>query len=82
VTLDTDEEARAAEYRAQQIRRADYQAQLWNSLAGSQAARDALYAAWQPLIDYLAERDMEVDSEAEIDPIGISDTVNVGRTTE
>jgi hypothetical protein len=76
--IDTDEEARAAEYRAQQVRRADYQAWLWGSLAGSQAARDALYAAWQPLIDYLAERDQAVDSEAEIDPLGISDTVNVG----
>ena len=76
--LDSDEEARAAEYRAQQIRRADYQAQLWQSLAGSRQARDDLYAAWQPLIDYLAERDLEVDAEDEIDPIGISDTVNVG----
>lgn len=76
--IDADEEARAAEYRAQQIRRADYQAWLWGSLAGSQAARDALYAAWMPLIDYLAERELEVDPDDEIDPIGISDIVNVG----
>ena len=78
VSTPAEEEARAQEYRAQQIRRADYQAQLWQSLAGSQAARDALYAAWDPLIQYLAERDLEVDSEDEIDPIGISDSVNVG----
>lgn len=78
VSTPAEEEARAQDYRAQQIRRADYQAQLWMSLAGSQAARDALYAAWQPLIDALAERDLEVDSEDEIDPVGISDIVNVG----
>ena len=77
--IDADEEARAAEYRAQQIRRVNFQTQLWGSLAGSQAARDALYASWQPLLDYLAERELEVDSEDEIDPLGISDTVNVGR---
>jgi hypothetical protein len=80
VSIDTpaDEEARAAAYRAQQARRVEFQVALWDSLAGPQAARDALYAAWQPLIDYLAERDLDVDTDDEVDPLGISDTVNVG----
>ncbi len=80
MSIDTpaDEEARAAAYRAQQVRRVSFQVALWDSLAGSQAARDALYAAWQPLIDYLAERDLDVDTDDEVDPLGISDTVNVG----
>jgi hypothetical protein len=36
-------------------------------------------ARWNPLIEYLAEREIEVDPATELDPLGISDTVNVGR---
>lgn len=72
------EEARAALYRAQQARRVQFQSELWSSLAGSPVAHRAFMARWQALIDYLAERDIEADPETELDPLGISDTVNVG----
>jgi hypothetical protein len=73
------EEARAALYREQRAQRGAYQAALWHDLSGSRAALDDLYARWQPLIDYLFERDMPpVEPEDELDPLGISDTVNVG----
>jgi hypothetical protein len=73
------EESRAALYRAQQARRARFQSELWQDLAGDPEALDDLYASWQALIDYLFECQMPpVDSEDEIDPLGISDTVNVG----
>ena len=73
------EEARAALYREQQTRRVHYQTNLWKSLAGSPVAYRAFMARWNPLIEYLAEREIEVDPATELDPLGISDTVNVGR---
>lgn len=73
------EEARAALYREQQARRVQFQSELWSSLAGPPVVFQAFMSRWQPLIDYLAERDeTEVDPETELDPLGISDTVNVG----
>jgi hypothetical protein len=74
-----DEEARAAAWREQQIRRARFQEELWLSLAGDPAAAQALRDAWAPLWMWAIERqEPENDPELEIDPIGISDTVNVG----
>ena len=50
------------------------------SLAGDPAALDALHNAWQPVVDWMAEQEMpEIDNADEVDPLGISDTVNVGR---
>ena len=77
--IDAAEEARARLYREQQTRRVQFQLEQWYALAGSPAAREALAKAWQPVTDWLAEREMPpIDSEDELDPIGISDTVNVG----
>lgn len=73
------EELRAKLYRAQTVRRVQYQTSLWYSLAGSPVARQRLMSRWAPLIEYLAEREIEVDSRDEIDPLHQSDTVNVGR---
>jgi hypothetical protein len=74
-----DEEARAAAWREQQVRRATFQQQLWLSLAGDPAAHAALDAAWQPLVLWAIEhQEPDTDPELDIDPIGISDTVNVG----
>ena len=78
--IDAAEEARAQLYRDQEARRVQYQTQLWYALAGSPDAEQALNARWQPVVDWLAERDLPpLDSEEEIDPLGMSDTVNVGR---
>lgn len=75
-----DEETRAALWREQQRRRARFQAGLQRSLAGSPAARAALMASWQPLIDKLAEAQQPPEpAELELDPLGISDQVNVGQ---
>lgn len=75
------EEQRAALWRAQVSRRVAFQAQLWTSLAGDPAATEELYAAWWPLIEYLSESQMptvDPEDDPEFDPMGISDTVNVG----
>lgn len=72
------EDERAALYRAQQARRVHYQSELWHSLSGPPATFQALMSRWQPVIDYLAEREIVVEPETELDPLGISDTVNVG----
>ena len=64
------EEARAALYREQRTRRVHYQAALWKSLAGSPVAHRAFMARWQPLLEYLAEREIEVDPALELDPHG------------
>lgn len=73
------EEARAQLWRAQQSRRVQYQTQLWRSLAGAPGAIQALRARWSPVTNWLAERDEPgVDPEVEVDPLGISDTVNIG----
>lgn len=73
------EEARAALWRRQQVRRVQFQSALWNSLAGSPVGWRVFMARWQALIDYLAEREEpEGEPDLEIDPLGISDTVNVG----
>ena len=72
------EEARARAYRQQFAQRVRYQTALWNALAGNPAARKALMARWEPVIGWLAERAMPPD-DTDLDPLGISDTVNVGR---
>jgi len=77
---DATEEARAAAYRQQVTARVQFQESLWMSLAGDPAALDALHNAWQPVVDWMAEQEMpEIDNADEVDPLGISDTVNVGR---
>jgi hypothetical protein len=78
--IDSDEDARAALYREQAARRVQFQSHLWNALAGSPSVHARFTEQWQPLIDFLAERQLpEVESQDEIDPFGMSDQVNVGR---
>ena len=75
------EEARAALWRAQQTRRVYFQRDLWRSLAGSRAAMRALHKAWEPLILALAEAQEPAfpgDCDPAVDPMGQSETVNVG----
>lgn len=75
-----DSEQRAKLYREQRQKRIAYQSELRRSLAGSHAAWETLYDHWRALFDWLAERDEPaVDSQSELDPLGISDQVNVGR---
>lgn len=74
------EEARGALYREQRVARVQFQSALWAGLAGNPVARQALMRAWSPLIEYLSELYRpEFDSQLELDPLGISNTVNVGR---
>jgi hypothetical protein len=81
-----DEEARAQLWRAQQARRVAFQLALWNGpLAGSPAALARVNAAYKPLVDWLTDRERPDDDptdELTFDPLGISDSVNVGRTIE
>lgn len=75
-----DAERRAQLYREERQRRIAYQAQLRASLAGSHAAWQALYGRWEPLLLWIAEREEPpTDPQLELDPLGISDQVNVGR---
>jgi hypothetical protein len=53
------EEARAAEWRASQRRRAQAALSRSRAMAGSTAARVRLIEQWQPLIDAAAERQAE-----------------------
>jgi hypothetical protein len=72
-------ESRARLWRRQQARRVQFQRQLWNSLAGSPSALRGLHLRWAPVVEYLRERDMPPSDDAvEVDPLGISDTTNVG----
>lgn len=75
------EEARAALWRAQRTRRVHYQSALWKSLAGSRPVMRALHKRWEPLILALAEAKepgFPGDCDPTVDPMGQSDTVNVG----
>jgi len=75
-----DSERRAQLYREERQRRIAFQAALRHSLAGSHTAWLAFYKRWEPLLLWLAERDEpSVESQLELDPLGISDQVNVGR---
>jgi len=75
-----DAEARAKLYRAERQKRIEYQAALRRSLAGDPTAWRELYEDWEPLLLWLAERNEPgVPPEDELDPLGISDQVNVGR---
>lgn len=74
-----DDDTRAALWRQQRINRLTYQAQLWRGMAGDPAARAALHAAWAPLELWMLERQQpDLDPQTESDPLGISETVNVG----
>lgn len=76
-----DEERRAALWREQVARRVAFQTALWTSLAGSPVAYRAFLDNWLPLIEWLAERDepeVEPEDDYELDPLRISETVNVG----
>jgi hypothetical protein len=75
-----DDEARAALWREQQRRLLAYQAELWHSLAGSAAARQALMDAWGPIIAWQLEReepDLGPEDYPLFDPYGLSEQVNV-----
>jgi hypothetical protein len=73
------EEARARLWRRQQTRRVQFQSHLWRSLAGSPSAIRSLRMRWGPVLAWQLERQQpEVDPEEELDPMGMSDTVNVG----
>jgi hypothetical protein len=75
------EQARAALWREQAQRRAAFQSALWASLAAPPASYARVRANWDPLVAWLAEREMppvEPDEDPYVDPLGISDTVNVG----
>lgn len=54
--MSDDEEQRAAEYRAQLVRRAKFQAARRKALAGSQAARVALAKNWAPIVLWQQEK--------------------------
>jgi hypothetical protein len=74
-----DSEARAALWREQRQRRVQYQAALLAALRGDTAAWTAFWQLWLPLIDWTVERaEPPVPVEDELDPLGISDQVNVG----
>ena len=76
-----DEEARAALWRAQVQRRAAFQAELWASLAGDPVAAQRLRDNYQAILLWSAERDeppLDPEDDPSFDPLGISDTVNVG----
>lgn len=75
------EQARAELWRAQAQRRVQFQSWLYTSaLAGDPAAGAAVWDEWYPVIAWLAERETWVEPEDDpgFDPLGISDTVNVG----
>lgn len=77
--MSQDDDTRAALWREQQRRRVNYQARLVSELAGSRTADAELRARWEPLVAWLHERqEPEVPPEVELDPIGISEQVNVG----
>jgi len=58
------EEARAAEHRAQAVRRKQFRADLCARLTGSPEARTALEAAWQPVRNQqLDQRVVAIDPE-------------------
>lgn len=76
------EEARAALWRAQVQRRAAFQTQLWASLAGAPAAYAQFWANWRALLDWIAEGNepgVDPADDPDVDPLKISDSVNVGR---
>jgi hypothetical protein len=75
------EEARAQLWRDQQARRVAYQTRLWWSLAGSPTAAAQLRKDWDPVVQWLLERDQpqfDPQDDPGFDPLGISDSVNVG----
>ena len=75
-----DAEARAKLYREERQKRIEFQAALRRSLAGDHAAWSAFHERWQPVYDWIAESEEPgVPSETELDPLGISEQVNVGR---
>jgi hypothetical protein len=76
------EEARGALWREQRQRRAAYQQALWTSLAAPSGPRDQQYANWDAYLRWRAEAEeppIDPIDDPDVDPLGISDTVNVGR---
>lgn len=79
--MSNDDEQRAALWRDQQRRRVAFQTELWQSLAGDPAATQQLHDDWRAIELWLLERDEPVydpDDDPFFDPLGISDSVNVG----
>lgn len=75
------EELRADLWRAQVERRAAFQRELWASLAAPSGPRDQQWANWAAYLEWRQEMNLPaVDpcDDPDVDPLGISDTVNVG----
>jgi hypothetical protein len=80
--VSADDEARAAAYWQQARRRVQFQQGVFRSIMGSNAARAALLATWDPIIKWEMQNAMPYlppDEDPFFDPFGISDQVNVGR---
>jgi hypothetical protein len=77
-----DEEARAQLWRDQARRRVAYQEALWyGTLAGDPVALTQLHAAWAPVELWLLERqepELLPEDDPSFDPLGLSDSLNVG----
>lgn len=78
-----DEQARAQLWRDQARRRVGFQQALWfGVLAGDPAAAMRVRLAYEAIVLWLLERDqppLDPDEDPEFDPLGISDSVNVGQ---
>jgi hypothetical protein len=63
VSEPSDEEARAALWREQTAERIAYQAGVWRSLMAPPGPAAAVRAAWAPIVQWQAERDIEIPPE-------------------
>lgn len=72
-----DELRRAELWQEQQGRRVAFQSELWASLAGDPDAYWQLVRDWSPLISTDVQWTPPEDDPG-FDPLGISDSVNVG----
>jgi hypothetical protein len=59
----SDEEARAAQWRADLAARVAYQAGVWRALQAPPGPAAAVRAAWQPIVVWQAERDVYIPPE-------------------
>lgn len=78
--MSLEDEQRAALWRSNMRARVAFQRGLFAALAGDRASLFSLRARWQPLVDWLAERDMPdlpADEDPVWDPLALSDQTNV-----
>lgn len=59
----TEEELRAEQYQRDVAARHAFQAELDGKLHGSESARHALDVAWDPYVQWMAERDIVIPPE-------------------